>query len=83
MVEDMKKGGGQGRARRPNMPFARKPAPGRADEDDADVFDRVIGEEPLQVMLHERIEHAEDGVMAAERQDEMLHHQRARRPDRT
>ena len=30
-----------------------------ADEDDADVLDRVIGEQPLEVVLHQRVEHAE------------------------
>ncbi len=39
-----------------------------ADEDDADVLDRVVGEQPLQVVLHQRIEHAEHRGDAAERQ---------------
>ena len=29
-----------------------------ADEDDADVLDRVVGEQALQVVLHQRVQHA-------------------------
>ena len=39
-----------------------------ADEDDADVLDRVIGEQALQIVLHQRIQHAEHGGDAADRQ---------------
>ena len=43
----------------------RKPEP---DEDDADILDRVIGEQPLQIVLHQRVEHAHDAGDAGERQ---------------
>ena len=39
-----------------------------ADEDDADVLHRVVGEQALQVMLHQRVEHAEHGGDAAQHQ---------------
>ena len=39
-----------------------------ADEDDADVLDRAVGEQPLEVALHEGAEHAEHGGDAAERE---------------
>ena len=38
-----------------------------ADEDDADVLDGVIGEQPLQVVLHQRVEHAQHRGDAAQR----------------
>ena len=41
-----------------------------ADEDDADVLDRVIGEQPLDVVLHQGAEHAEQAGDAGERDDE-------------
>ena len=41
----------------------RKP---EADEDDADILDRVIGEQALQIVLHQRVEHADDAGDAAE-----------------
>ena len=31
------------------------------EEDDADVLDAVIGEEPFEIVLHQRIQHTEDG----------------------
>ena len=37
-----------------------------ADEDDADILDRAVGEQPLEVVLHQRMEHAHDGGAAAE-----------------
>ena len=33
----------------------------QAHENDADVFDAVIGEQPLEVVFHQRVEHAEHG----------------------
>ena len=40
----------------------------KSDEDDADVFHRVIGQQPLEIVLHERIEHAHHRGDAAERE---------------
>ena len=40
----------------------------QADEDDADVLDRAVGEQPLEVALHQGAEHAEHGADAADRQ---------------
>ena len=43
----------------------REPEP---DEDDADILDGVIGEQPLEVVLHERVQHAHHGRDAGERE---------------
>ena len=40
----------------------------KADEDDADILHRVIGEQPLEIVLHQRIEHAHHGGDAAKRE---------------
>ena len=40
-----------------------------ADEDDADVLDRVIGEQALEIVLHQRMQHAENGGDAAEEEN--------------
>ena len=69
MVEDVQQGGGhrqrggQGHA----MGLEREREP-EADEDDPDILDRVIGEQPLEVMLHQRVEHAHHCGRAAERE---------------
>jgi outer membrane translocation and assembly module TamA len=41
-----------------------------ADKDDADVLDRVIGEQPFEIVLHQGVEHAHDGGNAAQREHE-------------
>jgi len=33
----------------------------QANQDDPDVLDRVIGEQPFEIVLHERIQHTEEG----------------------
>ena len=43
----------------------REPKP---DEDDADILHRVIGEQALEIVLHQRIEHAHDAGDAGERE---------------
>jgi len=40
----------------------------RPHEDDADVLDAVVGEQAFQVMLHQRVEHAQHGGDRADRQ---------------
>ena len=39
------------------------------DENEADVLDGAVGEDPLEVTLHQRVENAEHGGSAADRQD--------------
>ena len=41
----------------------REPEP---DKDDADILDGVIGEQPFEVVLHERVQHTHDGRDASE-----------------
>ena len=59
MIEDVKQCGGQ-RQRRGEQHAVRLEGEREteADEDDADVLDRVIGEQALEIVLHQRIEHA-------------------------
>ena len=38
------------------------------DENDADILDRVIGKQALQIVLHQCVQHAHDGGDAAERE---------------
>ena len=38
----------------------------QADEDDADVLDRAVGEQALEVALHQRVQHAQHRRDAAE-----------------
>ncbi len=69
MVEHMEQGGGQRERRRPidavGLERQRKAEP---DEDDPDILHRVIGQQPLEIVLHQRVEHAEHGRDAAERE---------------
>ena len=71
MVEDVEQGGrhrqrgGQGHAMR--LEGERE---AEADEDDADILNRVIGEQPLEVVLHQRVEHAHHCGHAAEGEHE-------------
>ena len=59
MVEDVQQRGGQ-RQRRGKQHAVRLEGERKAetDEDDADVLDRMIGEQPLEIVLHERVKHA-------------------------
>ena len=43
----------------------RQPKP---DEDNADILHRVVGEQPLEIVLHERVEHAHRRGDAAKRE---------------
>ena len=69
MVEDVQEAGGERERRRQRhavgLERERKAEP---DEDDPDVLHRVVREQPLEVVLHERVEHAHDGGDAAERE---------------
>jgi hypothetical protein len=51
---------------------AKRQRQSEADENDADVFDRVIGQEPLQIVLHQGIQNPDGGADPAERQDREL-----------
>ena len=55
MIEDMKQRGGQrqrrGRDHAVRLEGQRQAEP---DEDDADILDRVIGEQALEIVLHQR-----------------------------
>ena len=67
MVEDVEqRRGHRQRRRRLHAVGAEAERETQADEDDADVLDRVIGEQPLEVVLHQRVEHAEHGGHPAE-----------------
>ena len=48
-----------------------------ADEDDADIFDRAVGEQALEILFHHGVEDPHDGGDAAEEE-----HDHARRPGR-
>ena len=69
MIEDVEQRGGEGE-RRGGRHAVRLEGEreAEADEDDADILDRVIGEQPLQIVLHQRIEHAHHAGDAGERQ---------------
>ena len=41
----------------------------KSNEDDADVLDGVVGEQALEVVLHQRVEHAEQGGARPDRQN--------------
>ena len=69
VVEHVEQRRGQRQRRAGGQPVgAERQRQAEADEDDADVLDRVVGEQPLQVVLHQRVEHAEHRGDAAERQ---------------
>ena len=85
MVEDVKQRRGERERRSEDhavgLERERKAEP---DEDDADVLHRVIGEQPLEIVLHERVEHAHDRRHAGEREhDDAPPPGRARRRGRT
>ena len=69
VVEDVQQRRGEGERRGPAKPEGLETQrEAEADEDDADILDRVIGEQPLQIMLHQRVEHAHDAGDAGKRQ---------------
>ena len=60
VIEDMEQRGCQCQRRGPGHSVCLEgERQSQADEDDTDVFDSVIGEQALQIVLHQRIEHAE------------------------
>ena len=75
VVEDVEQRRGHGergcRRHRVRLEGERKAEP---DEDDADILDRAVGEEPLQVALQHGVEHADHRGRAAEHQHGTLHH---------
>ncbi len=53
------------------------------NEDDADILHRMVGEQPFEIVLHERVEHAHHRGHAAEREhDQAPPPLPVRRPDR-
>ena len=78
MIEDVQQRRGEGERRCPvqAMRFEGERKT-EADEDDADILDRAVGENALQVVLHQRVQHAEHGGDAAKRE-----HEHAPPPDR-
>ena len=71
MVEHVQEPGGERQRRRPGhavgLECQRQTQP---DEDDPDILHRVIGQKPLEVVLHQRIQHAHHAGDAGERQHE-------------
>ena len=65
------------RRRQTHSTGAKRQCEAEPDEDDPDVLDRVIGEQTLQIMLHQRVEHAEHGGDASDGK-----HDQARPPRR-
>ena len=61
VVEDVEQRGGQRqRRRRLHAMRGERQRQAEAQEDDADVLDRVVGEQALQVVLHQGAEHAQN-----------------------
>ena len=59
MVEHVKQRRRERQRRRPGQAVGlERDRQAQTDEDDADVLDRVIGEQPLQIVFHQRIQHA-------------------------
>ncbi len=76
VVEDVEQRRGQRQRRRPAHAVGLEgERQTEADEDDADILDRVIGEQALEVVLHQRIEHAHHRGDAAQREDHQADHQ--------
>ena len=74
VVEDVEQRRGQRQRRRPAHAVGlKRHGEAEADEDDADILDRVVGEQALEVVLHQGVEHAHDRGDAAQRED---HHGR-------
>src|SRR5437763_4510107 len=69
VIEDVKKGRGEcqsgGKQHAFGLERERKP---KSDEDDADIFNRMVGKKPFEIVLHKRIKHAHDGGDACNRQ---------------
>ncbi len=70
MVEDVQQTGRHGercgRGHAKHLESERKPKP---NKDDADVLDRVVRKQPLEVVLHQGVEHAEQGGAGPDRED--------------
>jgi len=67
MIEDVKqRRGGRQRCRPSHVVSSESQSKSEADENDADVLDGVIREQALEIVLHQRVQHAEDGAGAAE-----------------
>ena len=67
----MKERGGERQRRRPtDVVGAERERQTKPDEDDADVLDGVISEQPFDVVLHERVEHTQRGRDPADAGDD-------------
>ncbi len=80
VVERMEQRGDEGERRDRMQPFGpREERDAEADRDDADVFDRRVGQQPLEIALGEREEHAADRAHRAEREQRDAPPRRSRR----
>lgn len=71
VVKHVKQCGGERQRRRPtDVVGAERERQTKPDEDDADVLDGVISEQPFDVVLHERVEHAQRGRDPADAGDD-------------
>ena len=60
MVEDVEQRGSQRQRRsRRHSIRAKGKCQAETDEDNADVLDRVIGEKPFEIVLHQSVEHTQ------------------------
>jgi hypothetical protein len=67
MVEGVQQGGGQReRGRAAHLVCLEGERETETDEDDADVLDRAVREQALEIILHERVEHAHHRGHAAD-----------------
>jgi len=54
-----------------------------SEQDDADVLDRMVGEQALQIMLHEGVEHAEEASWPRRPVSTTIPHSQRRLPIRS
>src|SRR3974390_1129367 len=71
MIEDVEEPGGERKCGRPGHAVSLEgEAEAKSDEDDADILHRVIGEQPLEIMLHQGVEHAHHAGRAGKHEEE-------------
>ena len=69
MIEDVEQRRGRRQRGRPaHVVGSERQAQTQTDEDDADVLDGVIGEQALEIVLHQRVQDAQNRARAAERE---------------
>ena len=71
VVEGVIEAGHEPHRRKGRQPVALEHEPGAdAEEDDPDVLDRVIGQESLEIVFHERVQHAQQRGDGSRGQDD-------------